>query len=70
MSHQTEGLSPFYREKGLTNPQENIRLVWDKSQLIKTRVSVKTNNARKIYKRLLFHGGMKTKPAWSWKLFI
>ena len=59
----------FYREKGSTNPREIIRLLGDKFQLMKTRVSLKTNKPRKIYKRLLSHRDMKTKPAWSRKLF-
>ena len=39
---------------------EIMRLNRDRFQLMKTRVSVKKNEAREIYKGLLSHGGRKT----------
>ena len=43
---------------------EIIGILGDKPPLMKTRVSVKINEAREIYKRLLSQGWKKTKPVW------
>lgn len=40
------------------------RIFGDKHPLMKTRVSVKINEAREIYKRLLSQGWEETKPVW------
>ena len=42
-----------------------IGVLGDKPPLMKTRVSVKLNEAREIYKRLLSHAWRKTNPVWS-----
>ena len=42
-----------------------IGVLGDNPPLMKTRVSVKLNEAREIYKRLLFQGWRKTNPVWS-----
>ena len=44
---------------------EIIGLLGDKPPLMKTRVSIKINKAREIYKRLLSQGWRKTNPVWS-----
>ena len=44
---------------------EIIGLLGDKPPLMKKRVSIKTNKAREIYKRLLSQGWSKTNPVWS-----
>ena len=44
---------------------EIIGLVGDKPPLMKTRVSVKIDEAREIYQRLLTQGWRKTKPVWQ-----
>ena len=44
---------------------EIIGIFGDKPPLMKTRVSLKVNEAREIYKRLLSQGWRKTKPVWS-----
>ena len=44
---------------------EIIGVLGDKPPLMKTRVSIKINKAREIYKRLLSQGWRKTKPVWS-----
>ena len=44
---------------------EIIGFLGDKPPLMKTRVSVKINEAREIYKRLLSQGWSTTKPLWS-----
>ena len=44
---------------------EIIGILGDKPPLMKKRVSVKINEAREIYKRLLSQGWRKTKPVWS-----
>ena len=44
---------------------EIIGLLVNKPPLMKTRVSVKINEAREIYKRLISQGWRKTKPVWS-----
>tara|TARA_Y100000991_G_C21737840_1_gene249216 strand:- start:204 stop:455 length:252 start_codon:yes stop_codon:yes gene_type:complete len=44
---------------------EIIGILGDKPPLMKTRVSVKINQAREIYKRLLSQGWRQTKPVWS-----
>ena len=44
---------------------EIIGLFGDNPTLMKTRVSLKVNEARKIYKRLLSQGWRKTRPIWS-----
>ena len=43
---------------------EIIGILGDKPPLMKTRVSIKINEAREIYKRLLSQGWEKTKPVW------
>tara|TARA_Y100000991_G_C21938140_1_gene333961 strand:+ start:350 stop:601 length:252 start_codon:yes stop_codon:yes gene_type:complete len=43
---------------------EIIGILGDKPPLMKTRVSVKINEAREIYKRLILQGWKKTKPVW------
>ena len=43
---------------------EIIGLLGDNPPLMKTRVSLKVNEAREIYKRLLSQGWRKTKPVW------
>ena len=42
-----------------------IGILGDKPPLMKKRVSVKINDAREIYKRLLSQGWRKTNPVWS-----
>tara|TARA_B100001029_G_C14634332_1_gene220887 strand:- start:138 stop:389 length:252 start_codon:yes stop_codon:yes gene_type:complete len=42
-----------------------IGILGDNPPLMKTRVSVKTNEAREIYKRLLSQGWRETNPVWS-----
>ena len=44
---------------------EIIGVLGDKPPLMKTRVSIKINKAREIYKRLLSQGWRKTNPVWS-----
>ena len=43
---------------------EIIGKLGDSPPLMKKRVSVKINDAREIYKRLLTKGWRKTKPVW------
>ena len=42
-----------------------IGLLGDAPPLMKARVSLKIDDAREIYKRLLSQGWRKTKPVWS-----
>ena len=42
-----------------------IGILGDKPPLMKKGVSVKINDAREIYKRLLSQGWRKTNPVWS-----
>ena len=41
-----------------------IGFLGDNPPLMKTRVSLKIDEAREIYKRLLSQGWIKTKPVW------
>ena len=41
-----------------------IGVLGDKPPLMKKRVSLKINEAREIYKKLLSQGWRKTKPVW------
>ena len=41
-----------------------VGIFGDKPTLIKTRVSVKIEEAREIYGRLISQGWVKTKPCW------
>ena len=43
---------------------EIIGILGDKPPLMKKRISVKRNEAREIYKRLLSQGWRQTKPIW------
>ena len=44
---------------------EIIGLLGDKPPLMKTRVSIKINKAREIYKILISQGWRETNPVWS-----
>lgn len=43
---------------------EIIGILGDKPPLMKKRISVKRNEAREIYRRLLSQGWRQTKPIW------
>ena len=43
---------------------EIIGILGDKPPLMKKRISVKRNEAREIYRRLLSQGWRQTKPTW------
>ena len=44
---------------------EIIGILGDKPPLMKTRVSIKINKAREIYKILISQGWRETNPVWS-----
>ena len=43
---------------------EVIGILGDKPPIMKTRISLKTFEARDIYKRLISQGWQQTKPSW------
>ena len=42
-----------------------VGILGDEPPLMKTRVSIKIDEAREIYKRLISQGWRETKPVWS-----
>ena len=60
----TESEDRFF-EYMFVDTGEIIGILGYKPPLMKARVSVKINEAREIYKRLLSQGWRKTKPLWE-----